>query len=226
MKAIAIDIDIAIARLDIAHSSKMAANSRRFEHHSRDEISEKKTSSTPKNTIRANLKAARAFRAFLEESNDYSDDVCFESFSADKLNGALEGFWLGARKQKSDGDAPAGSIRAGTGGNGKQAFYKASTLENLRHSLNRYLKSPPNEKGFDIIKDREFSASNESFKAALRELKDIGKGEISHHPEIAEIDLQKLYNNFECLQDPVVLQEMVSTNMVQIWYKYGEYKYV
>ena len=57
--------------------------------------------------------------------------------SADKLNEALEGFWLAARKQKSDGETP-GSIRAGTGG--KQAFYKASTLENLRHSLNRYLK--------------------------------------------------------------------------------------
>ena len=151
------------------------------------------------------MKATRAFRAYLEESNDYPD-VCFETFSAEKLNEALEGFWLGARKQKSDGETP-GSIRAGTGG--KQAFYKASTLENLRHSLNRYLKSPPNEKGFDIIKDKEFSASNESFKAALRELKDIGKGEISHHPEIAEIDLQKLYSNFESLQDPVVLQEKV-----------------
>ena len=199
----------------------MDSRSRRFEHHSRDEISEKKTSTTPKNTIKANLKAARAFRAYLEECNDHPD-VCFESFSAEKLNDALEGFWLGARKQKSDGETP-GSIRAGTGGGGKQAFYKASTLENLRHSLNRYLKSPPNEKGFDIIKDKEFSASNESFKAALRELKDIGKGEISHHPEIAEIDLQKLYNNFESLQvqDPVVLQEKVQFDIRFYFFRRG-----
>ena len=53
------------------------------------------------------------------------------------LNEALEGFWSGARKQKSDGETP-GSIRAGTvrwyRTGSKQAFYKASTFENLNRS--------------------------------------------------------------------------------------------
>ena len=71
----------------------------RFEHHSRQEINEKKVTTTPKNTLKANKKAAKAFRAFLDESKEY-DDVGFETFTADKLNEALEGFWLSARKQK------------------------------------------------------------------------------------------------------------------------------
>ena len=94
-------------------------------------------------------------------------------------------------------------------------------MENLRHSLNRYLKSPPNEKEFDIIKDKEFSASNESFKAALRELKQFGKGQISHHPEIAEVDLTKLYSNSECLKDPVVLQEKVQFDIRFYFFRRG-----
>ena len=68
-------------------------------YHSRQEINEKKVTTTPKNTLKANKKAAKAFRAFLDESKEY-DDVGFETFTADKLNEALEGFWLSARKQK------------------------------------------------------------------------------------------------------------------------------
>ena len=69
--------------------------------------------------------------------------------------------------------------------NDDEGFYKASTLESLRYCLNRYLKSPPHDKQYDIIKDKEFKASNVSFKAALHEMNDIGMGSISHHPEIA-----------------------------------------
>ena len=38
----------------------------------------------------------------------------------------------------------------------------------------------------DIIKDTEFSDSNVCFKAALAELKRIGKGSVVHHPVINE----------------------------------------
>ena len=51
-------------------------------------------------------------------------------------------------------------------------------------------------------------------------VKDIGKGEVSHHPKIAKIDLQKLYSNFESLQDPVVLQEKVQFDIR--FYFFGE----
>jgi hypothetical protein len=183
------------------------ADSRRFQHHLRQEINEKKVTSTPKNTIKANAKAARALRAYLDESKEY-DDVNFESLTAEKLNEVLEGFWLAARKQKQCDE-------------NKQGFYKASTLENLRHSLNRYLKAPPNNRDFDIIKDKEFNAANESFKAALRELKNIGKGEVSHHPEIAEADLQQLYSNFSSTSDPLELQEKVQFDIRFYFFRRG-----
>ena len=151
---------------------------------------QEKVLSTPKSTLKANFKACRAFRAYLDESGQH-DDV-------DKLNQALERFWSSARKQKTSET--------------KKVFYKASSLENLRNGLNWYLKAPPFNKSFDIIglKDKKFNAANVSFKAALSELKDMGNGEVSHHPEIEDADLKKLYSNFNSAcsaRDPVVLQE-------------------
>ena len=57
-------------------------------------------------------------------------------------------------------------------------MHKASSMENLRHSLNRYLKSPPNLAQFDIITNPEFSTANEHFKLAMTEIKAEGKGEV------------------------------------------------
>jgi hypothetical protein len=61
--------------------------------------------------------------------------------------------------------------------------YKASgsSLENFRHSLNRYLNAPPpHNKNIDLIKDVEFRKSNENFKSALKELKEAGLGSTDH----------------------------------------------
>jgi hypothetical protein len=71
--------------------------------------------------------------------------------------------------------------------------YKTSTLENIRHSLNRYLKSPPFNKHFDIITGPEFLDANECMKTALKELKQNGQGSINHYPKITDDDLAKLY---------------------------------
>ena len=42
----------------------------------------------------------------------------------------------------------------------KNDFYNASTLENLRHGVIRYLKAPPCNRGFDIINAKELHAAN------------------------------------------------------------------
>ena len=74
--------------------------------------------------------------------------------------------------------------------------YKFISLENFRHSLNRYLQAPPFEKRIDIIKEMEFSReANQSYWSAIKELKEEGKETIDHHPEINETDLQKLYQS-------------------------------
>jgi hypothetical protein len=53
----------------------------------------------------------------------------------------------------------------------------------------------------DIIKDTEFSDANVCFKAALAELKRIGKGSVVHHPVINEPDRKKLYESINMSLD-------------------------
>jgi hypothetical protein len=68
-------------------------------------------------------------------------------------------------------------------------------MMNNRHALNRYLKSPPHLKKYDIITRTEFSEANECFKTAMTEIKATGKGDIEHYPEIEQSDLNKIYNS-------------------------------
>ena len=80
---------------------------------------------TPSNTIRPNEKAANAFRQYLLEKEEESTD--FERFSAEDLNRLLQRYYFEARTVNGE-------------------LYKTSSLENFRHSLNRYLMSEPNNK--------------------------------------------------------------------------------
>ena len=61
-------------------------------------------------------------------------------------------------------------------------LYKATSFQNMGHALNRHLQGVPYNRKMDIIKDTEFSDANVCFKAALAELKRIGKGSVVHHP--------------------------------------------
>ena len=89
--------------------------------------------------------------------NEKNQDVKFELYSAKQLNDVLKHFYLEARK-------PDGEMN------------KINSLESFRYSLNRYLKSPPYLKDFDILKHEAFNESNLVFKTALTELKANGKG--------------------------------------------------
>jgi hypothetical protein len=95
-------------------------------------------------------------RAYLTEKNMESN---FESFSAVRMPETLCHFHMDIRTK-----------------NGK--LYKATTMMNNRYALNRYLKSPPHLKKYDIITGTEFSEANECFKTAMTEIKAAGKGDI------------------------------------------------
>ena len=161
---------------------------KRFKLSSADEIEEKKMLINSKETVQSNARAANVLRAYLKEVGQEEN---FEEFSNERLNEVLAHFYLDTRRE--DGE-----------------HYKATSLENLRHSLNRYLKSPPHNSKFDIIKDDDFREANISFKAALAELKREGKGSVDHHPIIIETDLQKLYSSKHMSPEtPVGLQNKV-----------------
>ena len=123
-----------------------------------------------KNTQLANKRAAKTFRDYLEEKNLETD---FENFDKEMLNDKLISFYVDTRK---------------TDGNN----YKTSSLENFRHSLNRYLLQKTDGR-VNIVKDVAFTNANLSFRAMMAELKRNGMGITKHYPIIDKIDLTKLY---------------------------------
>ena len=70
-------------------------------------------------------------------------------------------------------------------------YYKTASLNSIRAGLCRHLKDS-GKSGIDLIKDTEFEESNTAFKAALVQLKDIGKGDTVPHTDIDENDMQTL----------------------------------
>lgn len=187
-----------MAYLSISKKHDVPFIRKRFACHSADEIDEKRVKSTPINTIKANNHAAKVLRTYLAEKNEA---VEFEVLEPSKLSKLLSGFYLDARTV--DGE-----------------LYKATSIEQIRHSLNRHLKAPPHNKQYDIIKDRDFIDANESFKAALREMKSEGKGSINHHPVINDNDLKKLYTSFTTTS-PIQLQEKVRFDIRLYFFRRG-----
>jgi hypothetical protein len=150
-----------------------AAGMKRFATNSESEIATKRLNMHSENTTKANKRAATALRDYLKEN---SQNTNFEALDANALAEVLGHFYLDARKV-----------------DGKH--YKSSSLENVRHGLNRYLKDPPHYKQFDIIKDTAFTNANANFKAAMAELKRLGLGATDHYPTISEEDRRKVYTS-------------------------------
>ena len=124
------------------HANKMATQ-KRFAQTTDDEVQNKRLKLNAKNTLMANKKCGNILRDYLQEN--HMDDK-FMTFDAVRLNEVLARFYMDLRKP--DGD-----------------HYKSTSLEGIRSGLNRYLKSPPHNKPFDIVKDSAFSESNKNFKA-------------------------------------------------------------
>ena len=58
------------------------------------------------------------------------------------------------------------------------------TLAHFYTKINRYLKWPPHDEKFDIVKDSDFTDVNTIFLAAMSEIKPMGLAENDHHPVI------------------------------------------
>ncbi|XP_070177433.1 uncharacterized protein [Littorina saxatilis] len=143
---------------------------KRFASHTGEEIETKKKLLTPANTNKATDVAVKTLRSYLAETGQ---EVSFEMFPDEHLNQVLAHFYIDARNE--------------TGGH-----YKSTTLSSLRYGISRFLKE---KKNIDILRDSSFKGANVSFGTAMRELKQMGKGEITHYPEINGDDLQKMYNH-------------------------------
>jgi hypothetical protein len=125
------------------------------------------------NTIRANKKCANILREYLKENKQNSE---FETFDRVRLNETLSHLYVDIRKP--DGQR-----------------YKATSLESIRHGLNRYLRSSPHNKPFYIVKDADINDSNTNVSAMLTEVTRLGLGNVVHYPAIDKHDREKLYKS-------------------------------
>jgi hypothetical protein len=156
----------------MASIQEQTAESRqkRFAQTSEDEIQRKQLKINAENTIRANKKCAREY---LKENKQNSE---FETFDRVRLNETLSHLYVDIRKP--DGQR-----------------YKATSLESIRHGLNRYLRSSPHNKPFYIVKDADINDSNTNVSAMLTEVTRLGLGNVVHYPAIDKHDREKLYKS-------------------------------
>ena len=116
------------------------------------------------NTKKANLRAYRTFRSYLNERN--YDKTNFEEWETARLDEVLAKFYSEARTEKGE-------------------LYKTTTLYSLRYSLNRYLTDyaiKEKKPVVDITNKESFPKSNEMFKACCKMLKKEGKASLNLHP--------------------------------------------
>ena len=106
----------------------------RFETASSDDINGLKKSMHAKNTQKSTAKMAKILADYVKEKKLVVD---FAKQSNAEIDNFLASFY--AEVCRKDG-----------------ALYKVSSMENLRHGINRYLNSPPINRKIDIIKSDEF----------------------------------------------------------------------
>ena len=160
---------------DCLSTDKMAAGRSRFASLNDEEFDDLLNRKDSENTQKATKKAVTVFREYLSAKNRPED---FENFEKDELGNVLSRFYVEARR--SDGN-----------------HYKTSSLNGVRAGLNRHLKQNYylGSGTIDIMRDKDFVAANMAFRAAIVELKKIGKGDVQHHQAIDENDIAKLYRS-------------------------------
>ena len=70
--------------------------------------------------------------------------------------------------------------------------YSRATLLSLRNGIERFLNSPPNNRGISLTKDPQFVLSNQMLDAKIKQLKKEGLPNRSHKPAIELEDLKSL----------------------------------
>ena len=76
--------------------------------------------------------------------------------SKEELNECLKFFYTSARKK--DG-----------------MYYKNTSMKSIRATIDRFLRSPPNDKPFSIISDSVFTEANKILDAFVKDLRKTGK---------------------------------------------------
>ena len=104
------------------------------------------------NTTKSTSWAVNCFRDYIQNKKQYVD---FATIKKEDLNNILRDFYGSARNSK-----------------GKQ--YAISSYVGLRAGINRYLNDPPLSRAWCIMKDSEFTTSNNVFNGLVKSLRRSG----------------------------------------------------
>ena len=172
----------------------------RFVSASADDLQELKKNVHAKNTVRSTMTVARILSEYIAEKNlPYH----FPSLSKADMNVFLGKFYAEIRQQNGE-------------------TYKASSMENMRQGINRYLSSPPYERAVNVIKDPEFHDANVIYRAVLKQLKSDGKGATEHYPVISEGHLRVIYGSkYLDTSTPFGLQNKVQFDIRLYFFRRG-----
>ena len=151
-----------------------------------DELREIEESAQNKNTAKKNKAAEKKLCKHLHKKWSYPLNVDLRSISYKRFNEILRHLWFETRQL-----------------NGQK--YRASSLENLFHSINRILKQHDFE---DMNKSMKWQRCNEAFKNAVCQLKQNGLGYIENTPEIISEGLFNLKHSLAFLLSKTSLNMM------------------
>ena len=102
------------------------------------------------------------------------------------------------------------------------AAYSKSTLLGFRHGIERYLNTPPLNKGLKLTSDSRFKRSNEMLNATVVSLRRQGKENVKHKPPIENEDLLRLKSSqVLALSSPLSLLRNVWFHIVLFFCRRG-----
>ena len=186
--------------------------------HSDENVVEKRGKYTPKSTTRSNNNAHRIMFKYLEECGYENTD--YIHYPTQELNSILCKFWFSIHKQPKK-DSKKRSIECFTenidpNDNDNEGLYSKTTLENIRHALNRVFQD--NRRPIDIITEHDFIESNKAYKDACKELKAKGKAVVKSYPEIVHAgkNINFCYRNIKFFE--IELNDLHTSNI------YHDYK--
>ena len=204
------------------NSPKINQN-KRFKTLSKDEKSEIMKKRCAENTGKATKLWVDCLKDYLDEKNLPPIDLLTEQ----NLPEILSDFYTELKKKgkssktkkvTKQSDEP--TVSNTTDGNTESSDeYKNSTLNCIRAALNRHFKETL---GIDIIKNTNFTKTNEMFRGVAKQGRREGRGDITSKEPITEIDMEKLSSYFVTnMQGPVngkLLQEVVLFQIIYIYY--------
>ena len=158
----------------------MAAKRKRFENFTDEEIKQKRHATIPKATIKNNEQWNRTFRNYLEEINAHSTEYWY--YPDEELDQVLSRFWFAVHTQRDPLNESEKKEAMKNNSDIHPEQYTIASLHNLRNGLSRCLSE--HGKNIDLTTDPKFRESQRAFKDACKELKQIGKENVTSYPEI------------------------------------------